>query len=154
MYDAEACQPYVPLQGRDQFCARYVRFGIVPACSTTRIRSRLLPSCSRPPYRMRTVPKPASNRNRLETGEVQVTCCTRCGRPTVCVNASGEVVAFAPPMHETQRSCSSQNRFTLLRGVACSVSLRLAFFHVPSSVAWWVRSGSYVHLAGSPAFLL
>src|SRR2546423_12360449 len=127
---------------------------MIPACSTTRIRSRLLPGCSRPPYRISTVPKPASNNRRLVNGDVHVTCCTRCGRPIVCVAASGDVVAVPPPIQEMQRSWSSQNRLRLFRDDACSVRRRLTFFHVPSSVACRDKSRTYVHFVGSPAFRL
>src|SRR5688572_15150612 len=127
---------------------------MMPACSVTRIRLRSLPGRSFPPYQLRYVPTPASSSTRLVAGDVQLACCTRWGKPIVVPAASGEVVDEPLPMQLTQTDVSSQKTPILLREVACHVSLRPSAFHVPSPVARRVRSGSYVHAAGLPAFLL
>ena len=76
-------------------------------------------------------------------GEDQEACVSRRNSASkVPPAASGDEVGVPPPRHTTQGFCSSQNRFTLLRGVTCQVKRRLAFFQVPSLMAGRVRSGS------------
>src|SRR5205823_5229869 len=99
-------------------------------------------------------PIPDSSSTRLVAGIVQAACWTRCGHACVVPIASGEVVAVAPPTQEMHTEVSSQKNVNLFRSVACSVKRRPDDFQVPSSVACRLRSGTYVHLVGSPAFLL
>ena len=51
----------------------------------------------------------------------------------------GAVAALMQAMHEY---CTLDQTLILLRGVACQVSRSDPFFHVPSSIACWLLSGS------------
>jgi hypothetical protein len=65
----------------------------------------------------------------------------------------GSVMPGVIPVHFRQTACSSQKPPILLRGVTCHVTRALAFSHVRSEYAGWLRSGG-VHLVGSPVFRL
>src|SRR6185295_18017103 len=118
------------------------------------MRSRLLdfsfpPGCSWCCLRL------ASRSRRPVTGEVHEIRPTSSGYAPLVDVPSGELVVVpALTRHWRQEDCSSHQATNLLRGVACHVRRKPTFFHVPSPVACWLRSGSYVHLAGSPAFTL
>ena len=97
-------------------------------------------ACSSSTGRCRARPRAAACSS---TVDVHLTCCTRC-QPWFRPPVSGAAVAEPAPMLSLL-ICSSQNRFSLLRGETCTVSAQVRL-HRPVAVA--LRPAGQVGLVG------
>src|SRR5262245_57984833 len=167
MIDAAAFQVCAPIQSALQlFNPRYDRFWMPPLlahpavhCSLIAMKRRSLYGVSRLFQLERYVPTPASSRSLFVVVDVHLACCTR-WKPWFQAPVSGADVEEPCPMLSLL-ICSSQNRFTRFRWLACSVSRRfgcsgplLSLLDGISGLPLVPSAATYVHLLRSPALRL